>query len=171
MYADIYWIITRCSCWLHFQIAASWSTCSTIVSSLCWLITLCHYTVLLHWNYFTAWLGDCGSRPNLIDLLARVFRMKFSIHNMLLKQNTFGPNQSWIYSIGWQKRGLPNGHIYICVCAWFIHCLVVYGRGSVVTSVVDGPCMDLQQASFAMQSNTRDADATVLFCNWFCETV
>jgi hypothetical protein len=46
-----------------------------------------------------------------------------------------------------------------CVCAHtqarFIHCLVVYGKGSVITSVVDGPCMDMRQASFAIQLNTQ----------------
>jgi len=34
-----------------------------------------------------------------------------------MKQNTFGPTQSWIYSIGWQKKDLPNGHVCVCVRA------------------------------------------------------
>lgn len=34
-----------------------------------------------------------------------------------MKQNTFGTTQSWIYSIGWQKRDLPNGRVCVCACA------------------------------------------------------
>ena len=56
-------------------------------------------------------------------------------------------------------------YVCVCVCARARACLVVYGRGSVITSVVDGPCMDLQQASFAIQSNTQTQEMQMqLYC-------
>jgi len=44
MSADIYWIITQCSSWLHFHVAASWCTCSTV----CVITVLTDNLVPLH---------------------------------------------------------------------------------------------------------------------------
>ncbi|CAI6358556.1 unnamed protein product [Macrosiphum euphorbiae] len=33
--------------------------------------------------------------------------------NLLTKNYIFGEVQSWVYSIEWQKRGLPHAHILI----------------------------------------------------------
>ena len=52
-------------------------------------------------------------------------------------------------------------HACAHTCTWFIHCLVVYGKGSVITSVVVGPCMDMRQASFAIQLNTQTQEMQI----------
>jgi PIF1-like helicase/Helitron helicase-like domain at N-terminus len=48
------------------------------------------------------------------DLLARVFRQKLiKLINIVTKSHVFGPTRCWMYSIEWQKRGLPHAHILI----------------------------------------------------------
>ena len=48
------------------------------------------------------------------DLLARVFRQKLiKLMNIVTKSHVFGPTRCWMYSIEWQKRGLPHAHILI----------------------------------------------------------
>jgi hypothetical protein len=48
------------------------------------------------------------------DLLARVFRQKLiKLINIVTKSHAFGPTRCWMYSIEWQKRGLPHAHILI----------------------------------------------------------
>ena len=48
------------------------------------------------------------------DLLARVFRQKLiKLMNIITKSHVFGPTRCWMYSIEWQKRGLPHAHILI----------------------------------------------------------
>jgi hypothetical protein len=48
------------------------------------------------------------------DLLARVFRQKLiKLVNIITKSHVFGPTRCWMYSIEWQKRGLPHAHMLI----------------------------------------------------------
>jgi hypothetical protein len=48
------------------------------------------------------------------DLLARVFRQKLiKLIDTITKGEVFGPARCWMYSIEWQKRGLPHSHILI----------------------------------------------------------
>ncbi|CAF1021035.1 unnamed protein product [Adineta steineri] len=48
------------------------------------------------------------------DLLARVFRQKLmKLMSIVNKSHVFGPTRCWMYSIEWQKRGLPHAHILI----------------------------------------------------------
>jgi hypothetical protein len=48
------------------------------------------------------------------DLLARVFRQKLiKLINIVTKSQVFGSVRCWMYSIEWQKRGLPHAHILI----------------------------------------------------------
>lgn len=48
------------------------------------------------------------------DILARVFRQKLiRLINLITKSNIFGPVQCHMYSVEWQKRGLPHAHILI----------------------------------------------------------
>ncbi|GBN42042.1 hypothetical protein AVEN_126139-1 [Araneus ventricosus] len=45
------------------------------------------------------------------DLLARVFRQKEQkFIKVLTKMDVFGEARCWMYSIEWQKRGLPHSH-------------------------------------------------------------
>lgn len=48
------------------------------------------------------------------DITARIFRQKIrSLMNFIVKQRVFGDTRCWMYSIEWQKRGLPHAHILI----------------------------------------------------------
>jgi hypothetical protein len=48
------------------------------------------------------------------DLLARVFRQKLMwLKDQLLKKEIFGGVVAWLYSIEYQKRGLPHCHMLL----------------------------------------------------------
>ncbi|XP_073425243.1 uncharacterized protein [Dendrobates tinctorius] len=48
------------------------------------------------------------------DLIARVFKQKLSkMTNLITKSHIYGETQCWMYSVEWQKRGLPHAHILI----------------------------------------------------------
>ena len=48
------------------------------------------------------------------DVTNRVFRQKLkSLINYKVKLKVFGSVQCWMYSVEWQKRGLPHAHILI----------------------------------------------------------
>ncbi|XP_055584901.1 uncharacterized protein LOC129737764 [Uranotaenia lowii] len=48
------------------------------------------------------------------DITARVFRQKLKVFmNYIVKHHIFGETRCWMYSIEWQKRGLPHAHILI----------------------------------------------------------
>ncbi|XP_075425538.1 uncharacterized protein LOC142465468 [Ascaphus truei] len=48
------------------------------------------------------------------DLIARVFRQKLiTLIHIITKTYIFGQTRCWMYSIEWQKRGLPHAHILI----------------------------------------------------------
>ncbi|XP_073513990.1 uncharacterized protein [Phyllobates terribilis] len=51
---------------------------------------------------------------NRHDLIARVFKQKLSkMTNLITKSHIYGETQCWMYSVEWQKRGLPYAHILI----------------------------------------------------------
>jgi len=46
------------------------------------------------------------------DLIVRVFKLKLrKLIDLITKCKIFGNVISWVYSIEWQKRGLPHAHI------------------------------------------------------------
>ena len=48
------------------------------------------------------------------DLLARVFHQKqIKLMDVLIKGKIFGTVRCWMYTIEWQKRGLPHAHILV----------------------------------------------------------
>ncbi|XP_008178216.1 uncharacterized protein LOC103307737 [Acyrthosiphon pisum] len=48
------------------------------------------------------------------DITARVFRQKLkSLMDFIVKHYVFGETRCWMYSVEWQKRGLPHAHILI----------------------------------------------------------
>jgi hypothetical protein len=48
------------------------------------------------------------------DLTARVFKQKLTkLIEVITKCHIYGETQCWMYSIEWQKRGLPHAHILI----------------------------------------------------------
>ena len=48
------------------------------------------------------------------DLVSRVFHLKLKkMIDLLTKKHIFGPTQAFVYSVEWQKRGLPHVHILL----------------------------------------------------------
>ncbi|VDM94650.1 unnamed protein product, partial [Onchocerca ochengi] len=48
------------------------------------------------------------------DITLRVFRQKLkSLMDFMIKHEVFGSVRCWMYSVEWQKRGLPHAHILI----------------------------------------------------------
>ncbi|GFW51845.1 helitron_like_N domain-containing protein [Trichonephila clavipes] len=51
------------------------------------------------------------------DVTARVFRQKLkSLMDFMVKHEVFGSVRCWMYSVEWQKRGLPHAHTLIWLC-------------------------------------------------------
>ncbi|XP_073529640.1 uncharacterized protein [Phyllobates terribilis] len=51
---------------------------------------------------------------NRHDLIARGFKHKLSkMTNLITKSHIYGETQCWMYSVEWQKIGLPHAHIFI----------------------------------------------------------
>ncbi|CAF1468876.1 unnamed protein product [Rotaria magnacalcarata] len=66
------------------------------------------------WEEIQEELLDGQNPSDRHDLLARVFRQKvIKSMNIITKSHVFGPARCWMYSIEWQKRGLPHAHILI----------------------------------------------------------
>ena len=58
---------------------------------------------------------DPQDRP---DIVARVFRLKVQkLLEMLKSEMVFSKAQAWLYSIEWQKRGLPHCHLLLWLSA------------------------------------------------------
>ncbi|GFU10033.1 helitron_like_N domain-containing protein [Trichonephila clavipes] len=52
------------------------------------------------------------------DITSRVFKQKLkSLINLITHHLVFGETSCWLYSVEWQKRGLPNAHILIWLVA------------------------------------------------------
>lgn len=48
------------------------------------------------------------------DIVSRVFHLKMNkLMHLLIKDNIFGESKCFIYSVEWQKRGLPHVHILL----------------------------------------------------------
>lgn len=48
------------------------------------------------------------------DITARVFKQKLTrLMGLITKNHIYGETRCWMYSIEWQKRGLPHAHILI----------------------------------------------------------
>ncbi|KIH45048.1 hypothetical protein ANCDUO_24917 [Ancylostoma duodenale] len=48
------------------------------------------------------------------DLIARVFKQKLTkFMDVITKSHIYGETRCWLYSVEWQKRGLPHAHILI----------------------------------------------------------
>ena len=47
------------------------------------------------------------------DLIVRIFKQKFNVMMKLIKSGAFGSLKAWLYSIEFQKRGLPHAHVLL----------------------------------------------------------
>ena len=66
-------------------------------------------------DQFAAWSAILKTVQTLV---ARVFRLKVQkLVEMLKSEMIFGKAQAWLYSIEWQKHGLPHCHLLLWLSA------------------------------------------------------
>ena len=72
------------------------------------------FTCNQSWDEILQLLLQGQSAVHRHDITARVFRQKLkSLINYIVKLEVFGSVRCWMYSVEWQKRGLPHAHILI----------------------------------------------------------
>ncbi|GFX01509.1 ATP-dependent DNA helicase [Trichonephila clavipes] len=70
------------------------------------------------WNEIKELLLVGQSSSDRHDITARVFKQKLKcLMDFIIKHHVFGEKRCWMYSIEWQKRGLPHAHILV----WLIN--------------------------------------------------
>lgn len=75
------------------------------------------------------------------DITARVFKQKLkSLMDFIVKEHVFGDTQCWMYSVEWQKRGLPDAHILI----WLIHKIAPDEIDNVISAEIPDQAIDPQ---------------------------
>lgn len=73
------------------------------------------------------------------DIIARVFKQKLrSLMDFIKKHKIFGAVRCWMYSIEWQKRGLPHAHILI----WLIDKLASNQIDNVISAEIPDSNVD-----------------------------
>lgn len=72
------------------------------------------FTCNPRWNEITNLLFAGQKSTDRHDITARVFKQKLkSLIDFIVKHRVFGDVSCWMYSVEWQKRGLPHAHILI----------------------------------------------------------
>ncbi|GFV41445.1 ATP-dependent DNA helicase [Trichonephila clavipes] len=70
------------------------------------------------WNEIKELLLVGQSSSDRHDITTRVFKQKLKcLMDFIIKHRVFGETRCWMYSIEWQKRGLPHAHILV----WLIN--------------------------------------------------
>lgn len=73
------------------------------------------------------------------DITARVFRQKLkSLMDLVVKHKAFGETKCWLYSIEWQKRGLPHAHILV----WFANKIRPEEIDNIISAEIPDPDLD-----------------------------
>jgi hypothetical protein len=66
------------------------------------------------WDEIKELLLPGQSASDRHDIVARVFKQKLkSLMDMIVKHHVYGETRCWMYSVEWQKRGLPHAHILV----------------------------------------------------------
>nr|XP_046472567.1 uncharacterized protein LOC124214346 [Neodiprion pinetum] len=91
------------------------------------------------WPEITSLLLPGQNAVHRHDITARVFRQKLkSLINFITKLHVFGPTRCWMYSVEWQKRGLPHAHILV----WLIDKIRPEEIDSIISAEIPDPSTD-----------------------------
>ena len=100
------------------------------------------------------------------DIVARVFKQKLRcLMKFIVEHQVFGETRCWMYSVEWQKRGLPHAHILIwliekitpdkidqIISAEIPDIFTDHGLFDIVTKhMIHGPCGSLNRNSPCMK--------------------
>jgi len=73
------------------------------------------------------------------DISARVFKQKLkSLMNFLIKHHVYGQVRCWMYSVEWQKRGLPHMHILV----WLVNKIRSDEIDSIISAEIPDKTLD-----------------------------
>ncbi|UYV76088.1 hypothetical protein LAZ67_13002495 [Cordylochernes scorpioides] len=121
------------------------------------------------WEELSAALLPGQKQLDRHDITARVFRQKLvKFIGALTKGQLYGAAVAWMYSVEWQKRGLPHAHILVwlanklrptqidsVICAEFpdpIRDPLLYNI--VVKNMIHGPCGEYNPVSPCMKNSS-----------------
>ena len=91
---------------------------------------------------------DPQDRP---DIVARVCRLKVQkLLEMLKLELVFGKTQAWLYSIEWQKRGLPHCHLLLWLSAG--HRITPDKIDDIICVEIPDPSVDLELHQIVMSN-------------------
>ncbi|XP_055910503.1 uncharacterized protein LOC129944866 [Eupeodes corollae] len=91
------------------------------------------------WSEITSLLLPGQNAIHRHDITARVFRQKLkSLINFITKLHVFGPTRCWMYSVEWQKRGLPHAHILV----WLVDKIRPVEIDSIISAEIPDPTTD-----------------------------
>ncbi|RVE41066.1 hypothetical protein evm_014285 [Chilo suppressalis] len=83
-------------------------------TNMLWIYLFITFTCNPKWTEIQQELFTRQSPIDRHDITARVFKMKLkSLMDFIVKHRVFGETRCWMYSVEWQKRGLPHAHILI----------------------------------------------------------
>ncbi|XP_029635065.1 uncharacterized protein LOC115210602 [Octopus sinensis] len=119
------------------------------------------------------------------DIVARVFHAKLKKMLFLLKVlHIFGPQSAWMYTVEWQKRGLPHVHM-LAWCQDRIHPVDIDRivsaelpdqnadpqlHSSVTKHMIHGPCGDFNPRSPCMKNKRCSKRYPRDYCGQTCTT-
>ncbi|UYV71984.1 hypothetical protein LAZ67_9001443, partial [Cordylochernes scorpioides] len=122
------------------------------------------------WEELSAALLPGQKQLDRHDITARVFRQKLvKFIGTLTKGQLYGATVAWMYSVEWQKRGLPHAHILVwlanklrptqidsVICTEFpdpFQDPLLYNI--VVKNMIHGPCGEYNPVSPCMKNSSR----------------
>ncbi|XP_046686618.1 uncharacterized protein LOC124372283 [Homalodisca vitripennis] len=125
------------------------------------------FTCNPNWDEINILLLSGQTTMHRHDITARVFKQKLkSLMNLITHHSVFGETLCWLYSVEWQKRGLPHAHILIWlvdkVCPQEIDKIISAEIPDpnfdkelfniVTTNMIHGPCGTLNMVSPCMDN-------------------
>ncbi|XP_060868885.1 uncharacterized protein LOC132943798 [Metopolophium dirhodum] len=73
------------------------------------------------------------------DIIARVFHQKIKVlMNLIVKHRIFGETQCYMYTVEWQKRGLPHVHLLV----WLVDKIRPNDVDSIISAELPNPDID-----------------------------
>lgn len=91
------------------------------------------------WEEIVSELSSGQTSVHRHDITARVFKQKLkSLMDFIVKLRVFGETRCWMYSVEWQKRGLPHAHILI----WLVDKITSDKIDDIISAEIPDPNID-----------------------------